>query len=107
MSALITVSNSDGVVGQCDAKCYDARAEFCDCICGGMNHGAGKEDAISNTTEKFSGDGSLEDFAHGHGIDPRTLQVAAQSDLFPYGNEPTTAEIKRNLRRAKRDARAA
>ena len=107
MTALITVSNTDGIVGQCDAKCYDARAEFCDCICGGMNHGAGKEGATYNTTKYFSTEEGRDDFAHGHGIDPRTLQVAAQSDLFPYGNEPTTAEIKRNLRRAKRDARAA
>lgn len=48
---LLAVYNSDGCVGRCDAKCYDAECKDCDCICGGANHGAGKAQAIANTRE--------------------------------------------------------
>ena len=48
---MIGVYNSDGCVGRCDAKCYDAAHEDCTCICGGMNHGAGIEQAQDNTRE--------------------------------------------------------
>jgi hypothetical protein len=51
MTALITVQNSDGVVGRCDAKCYDAKEKGCTCVCGGQNHGAGKPQAVDNTRE--------------------------------------------------------
>lgn len=49
MSTLIAVYNSDGCAGRCDARCYDATCEECDCICGGANHGAGQQQAIDNT----------------------------------------------------------
>jgi len=51
VSTLIAVYNSDGCQGRCDAKCYDAHEPDCDCICGGRNHGAGKQQAIDNTRE--------------------------------------------------------
>ena len=50
MSTLIAVYNSEGCVGRCDAKCYEAEpGSECDCICGGMNHGAGAAKAQQNT----------------------------------------------------------
>jgi hypothetical protein len=51
MTTLIAVYNSDGCVGRCDAKCYEATCTNCDCICGGRNHGAGKQRATDNTRE--------------------------------------------------------
>ena len=51
MATLIAVYNSEGCVGRCDAKCYDAHEPECDCICGGMNHGAGQQKATDNTRE--------------------------------------------------------
>ena len=48
---LIEVRNSEGVVGRCDAKCYNAEHPGCTCICGGRNHGAGLEKASENTRE--------------------------------------------------------
>jgi len=51
MSTLISVYNSDGCVGRCDAKCYDAKHPHCDCVCGGKNHGAGLKQATDNTRE--------------------------------------------------------
>ena len=41
MTTLIAVHNSEGCVGRCDAKCYEAHEPDCDCICGGGNHGVG------------------------------------------------------------------
>lgn len=49
MPTLISVHNSNGCVGRCDAKCYNALRPECDCICGGLNHGVGLYEAIENT----------------------------------------------------------
>ena len=51
MTTLISYQSSGGDQGRCDAKCYEAREPDCDCICGGRNHGAGKQQAIENTRE--------------------------------------------------------
>lgn len=48
---LIQVGNSEGIVGRCDAKCYNATHEHCTCICGSANHGAGLTKAMDNTRE--------------------------------------------------------
>jgi len=48
MTTLISVYNSSGLVGRCDAKCYDAIDQKCTCICAGANHGAGQQKAIGN-----------------------------------------------------------
>jgi hypothetical protein len=48
---VIAVYNSEGCVGRCDARCYEAAEPDCDCICGGGNYGAGKEQATGNTRE--------------------------------------------------------
>ena len=54
MVALITMFSSAGVIGRCDAKCYDARTPECDCICGGANHGKGLSVGRSQTDEHFA-----------------------------------------------------
>lgn len=51
MATLIEVRNSDGVVGRRDAKCYDATEPECVCICGGVNHGVGRNQAVENTAD--------------------------------------------------------
>lgn len=48
---LIAAYNSDGCIGRCDAKCYNATCEECTCICGGANHGVGRTKAMDNTRE--------------------------------------------------------
>ena len=49
MATLIAVYNSEGCIGRCDAKCYQAQEPGCQCICGGKNHGAGLARATENT----------------------------------------------------------
>lgn len=66
MTTLIAVYNSSGCVGCCDAKCYNAQSDECDCICGGMNHGAGIDKSIENTREMV--DGWVEDYAQEKGL---------------------------------------
>ncbi len=36
---------------RCHPKCYNARSRECRCICGGANHGAGKQQAYENARE--------------------------------------------------------
>lgn len=81
---LIEVRNSDGVVGRCDAKCYNATHPHCDCICHGMNHGAGISTARTNT--QAYADEWLKDYAEEKGIDNPVNTVFGidvnQSELF-------------------------
>lgn len=51
MTTLISSYNSEGCVGRCDAKCYDASEPDCTCICQGRNHGKGRQQALDNTRE--------------------------------------------------------
>jgi hypothetical protein len=51
MATLIAAYNSEGCIGRCDAKCYNATTEDCTCICGGANHGVGIRKAEANTRE--------------------------------------------------------
>lgn len=55
MATLISYQSSGGEQGRCDAKCYDAQHPGCECICNGMNHGAGGEAATENTRELAEG----------------------------------------------------
>lgn len=86
MSTLIAVYNSEGCVGRCDAKCYEATHPECDCICGGRNHGAGKQKAMENTHELV--EGWLEEYAERKGLtDYRAeLGLELQPTLFPGGS---------------------
>jgi len=49
MATLISLRTSDGHRRRCTARCYCAKGPQCDCICGGMNHGAGPQRAALNT----------------------------------------------------------
>ena len=51
MIALLAVYGSDSCTGICDVRCYDATACACACLCGGRNHGAGRQQAVINTSE--------------------------------------------------------
>ena len=67
MTTLIEHRRGDGsLAGRCDAKCYNAEHPKCECICGGMNHGIGKSDAMKKTdahydelAERYKGNGVL------------------------------------------------
>jgi hypothetical protein len=85
MVTLISYQSSGGDQGRCDAKCYDATEPDCDCICGGRNHGAGKERAVENTRELAQ---SWVDAARGRGQDVTGVHVAIEAlhdPLFPIG----------------------
>ena len=47
MAILMLHKNTQGVMtGKCDATCYNAKRPRCRCICGGLCHGKGKNNAI-------------------------------------------------------------
>jgi len=52
MPALLIIHDKDGKrIGQCDAKCYDGTSLQCRCICGGINHGVGRQRAAKNAVD--------------------------------------------------------
>jgi len=53
MSTLIYAMAGGKCIGKCDENCYNAEHPECTCICGGRNHGKGKDQAIKNT-EKYA-----------------------------------------------------
>lgn len=51
MTTLMSAHNSNGCIGRCDAKCYNATQPECHCICNGANHGTGESQATDNTRD--------------------------------------------------------
>ena len=54
MATLATLVNSTGTIRRCSAKCYNAKTKTCHCLCGGVNHGVGRDQAIDQTRAYFS-----------------------------------------------------
>lgn len=52
MTTLIELKGTDGdLFGTCDARCYNAKGVKCVCVCGGLNHGEGLDQATQNTKD--------------------------------------------------------
>lgn len=51
MTTLIKGGGSEGATRRCDATCHGAKGGQCQCICGGMNHGVGHDQAAENTRQ--------------------------------------------------------
>ncbi|WP_026370028.1 hypothetical protein [Kallotenue papyrolyticum] len=73
MATLIAVYTSDGCVGRCDARCHEAHEPTCDCICGGMNHGVGRQRAAEQTRELV--EHWIERYAKEHGLTDYRAEV--------------------------------
>lgn len=80
MTTLIASYNSDGCVGRCDAKCYEATTPGCECICGGKNHGTGQAKAIENTRQ--FGKDMMREWAKAHPDTVKFEWPAGQEELF-------------------------
>lgn len=72
MTTLIAVYDSDGCKGRCDARCYDATSEICDCVCGGKNHGVGINRAAENTRQLA--EQMLSDYFAKQNLDPSSVR---------------------------------
>jgi len=66
---LMSFYTSEGCIGRCDAKCYQAHQPVCHCICGGANHGVGVQQATEHTRtyaeamlEKYAGTHDLTEY---------------------------------------------
>lgn len=54
MTTIILRKNKDGATtGRCDARCYGAIGKKCNCVCDGLNHGKGINEAILITYNLF------------------------------------------------------
>ena len=53
MATLISYHSSDGDKGRCDSRCYDAYGPDCHCVCQGVNHGKGLEQAKKFSVERM------------------------------------------------------
>ena len=51
MATVLALYTSAGCVGRCDAHCHNAGGDVCRCICGGVNHGVGAEQAAENAAQ--------------------------------------------------------
>lgn len=49
MTALIRLTRDGATIAACNAGCYNAQPGVCDCICGGLNHAVGRQQADINT----------------------------------------------------------
>ena len=68
MTTLIEVRGGDGrLIGRCDARCYEAEHEHCECICCGQNHGTGLHRAAENTREMA--EQWIAEYVERHGLD--------------------------------------
>jgi len=79
MATLLAVYNSDGCVGRCDAKCYNATGTVCDCLCGGVNHGVGRQKAEANTAQMA---GKLLERWQAEHPDTQRMEANTQMALF-------------------------
>ena len=85
MVTLIEVRNSQGVIGRCDERCYDAIGGKCDCCCGGVNHGVGLNKAVANLSRMYNDvilANTLEDVSQAKVVRPKLEPV-----LFEYEKE--------------------
>ena len=81
MSTLIAVYDTTGTcIGRCDAKCHDAHDPNCDCICGGENHGVGRDQALTNTRTRHRT--WLTTFATTRGLDRANLDELVGADVM-------------------------
>jgi hypothetical protein len=90
MATLIAAYNSSGCIGRCDAKCYNATHPDCNCICGGMNHGAGAQRAIENTNAMW--EDWISEYEKSHDVErfkvpARDLQTNSPQQLALFGGE--------------------
>ena len=56
MTTLLKHYNRHGLVGRCDARCYDAKGPICRCICNGRFHGKGFAQAQQELTVGILGE---------------------------------------------------
>lgn len=44
---------SEGASRRCDSRCYNAKRNHCECLCGGLNHSAGLKQSMDNIRNMF------------------------------------------------------
>lgn len=83
MSVIVSVSTLEGEVGRCDARCYNAKHPYCLCVCGGANHGIGKEEAAKKARDNWKDWGRL--YANEKGLTDFYVESDDETYYETYG----------------------
>ncbi|HOT98908.1 MAG TPA: hypothetical protein PKZ83_17430 [bacterium] len=81
MATLIKSESSDGHRRLCSAKCYNAHGTDCTCICNGMNHGVGPQQAAQNTQNLTE---ELVEIVRDHVSRREAQRLKAQADQLAF-----------------------
>lgn len=83
MATLLSVYNTNGILGECDASCYDAApGTSCQCCCGGVNHSVGLPTALLNFGPAFQ---EAERFARAKIVPGEEAVIAVQIGMVLKG----------------------
>jgi hypothetical protein len=89
MSTLIAVHLKDEDSGAeeviaCTKRCYDATCRVCKCVCGGANHGVGRQQAIDQTRD--SQDAWVEQITQARGPKVTVTRVRRAPEVIQAGS---------------------
>jgi hypothetical protein len=82
MAIMLSVYGHDGLLAQCDERCYIPTDKAGDCLCLGHNWGVGPEKAQEQTGRHAIG--WLRQWVKEHGLDPRDLEIYVLGSTVPW-----------------------
>jgi hypothetical protein len=77
---LISVYTSEGCIGRCDSKCYEATERECACVCHGANHGRGITKAMEQT--RVMAERWVTTYATQHGLRQYRAEIGYEVEQF-------------------------
>jgi hypothetical protein len=77
---LISVYTSEGCIGRCDSKCYEATERECTCVCHGANHGRGITKAMEQT--RIMAERWVTTYAQQHHLRRYRVEIGYQVEQF-------------------------
>ena len=96
MTTIMSLGDSSGTRGRCDARCHQAIHPQCVCMCGGRYHGAahragGVEQAVRDTWEEAIQEAEQKAKAEGMELDTSRLRKFIGLEAANPGNPANTA----------------
>ena len=85
MPTLMRWKNGDGTQARCDSRCHNARLPECDCRCGGLFHGAGRNGTLS---ERLAGTDCRTLAEMAKTPSPRRLTLTKHQKKLPRTQKP-------------------
>ncbi len=108
MSTLIAVYCGENCIGRCDERCYAAKGDDCDCICGGKLHQRGLSPALraeASQIVKAMTQAEIAKFLSGQGRSEAEQQAMAGAIVVSRGPRSRPAAPKARRERQPREDR--